>query len=167
LLSKRLGTKILFQVSQKNANQLYENLRQETIFLVTTLCINSLPVLLLAELHVYLQPSFFPSPYHCLESELTFFQILLSVWLDIFWSCRIVNKIPDMILCYCLLTQGNLKCVKLLLAKGANWKAKDNKGRYVSCLVFWVILAKKKFLQHNSLITKDRKVPIERDNSKS
>ena len=33
--------------------------------------------------------------------------------------------------CCCLPTQGNLKCVKLLLAKGANWKAKDNKGRYV------------------------------------
>ena len=26
-----------------------------------------------------------------------------------------------------------MKCVKLLLSKGANWKVKDNKGRYASC----------------------------------
>ena len=25
-----------------------------------------------------------------------------------------------------------MKCVKLLLSKGANWKVKDNKGRYVA-----------------------------------
>ncbi|RMX60381.1 hypothetical protein pdam_00021316 [Pocillopora damicornis] len=30
--------------------------------------------------------------------------------------------------CY-FYTQGNVKCVKLLLSKGANWKVKDNKGR--------------------------------------
>ena len=28
--------------------------------------------------------------------------------------------------------QGNVKCVKLLLSKGANWKVKDNKGRWVT-----------------------------------
>ena len=28
--------------------------------------------------------------------------------------------------------QGNVKCVKLLLSKGANWKVKDNKGRCVA-----------------------------------
>ena len=33
--------------------------------------------------------------------------------------------------------QGNLKCVKLLLAKGANWKVKDSKGRQVMSFCFW------------------------------
>ena len=33
--------------------------------------------------------------------------------------------------------QGNLKCVKLLLAKGANWKGKDSKGRQVMSSCFW------------------------------
>ena len=33
--------------------------------------------------------------------------------------------------------QGNLKCVKLLLAKGANWKGKDSKGRQVTSSCFW------------------------------
>ena len=29
-----------------------------------------------------------------------------------------------------LLFQGNHKCVKLLITKGANWKSKDNDGRW-------------------------------------
>ena len=33
--------------------------------------------------------------------------------------------------------QGNLKCVKLLLAKGANWKVKDSKGRQVISSCLW------------------------------